>query len=115
MTMKLIGDLKKKVEESTSREAAKAAIEDAGMELTDEELEKVAGGYGKQKVMADCYYCGSKHDLICYTGLKVKPWGLTQKMDATRYICPTTARTFYIIQRPDGGTAMADEQLRIVG
>ncbi len=36
----------KKVEESASREAKKAAIEQADMTLTDEELEKVAGGAG---------------------------------------------------------------------
>ena len=43
--MKLTGDLKK-VEESASREEKKAAIEQAGMELTDDELDKVAGGAG---------------------------------------------------------------------
>lgn len=43
--MKLTGDLKKNVEQSASREAKKTAIEDAGMELTDDELDKVAGGF----------------------------------------------------------------------
>lgn len=42
--MKLTGDLKKKVEESASRETKKAVIAQAGMELTDDELDKVAGG-----------------------------------------------------------------------
>ncbi len=42
--MKLTGDLKKKVEGAPSREAKKAAIEQAGMLLTDDELNKVAGG-----------------------------------------------------------------------
>ena len=42
--MKLIGNLKKQVEETTNKEEAKEVIEKAGMELTDEELEKVAGG-----------------------------------------------------------------------
>ena len=48
--MKLIGDLKKKVEETKNKEEAKEVIEKAGMQLTDEELDHVAGGtdyYGK--------------------------------------------------------------------
>ncbi len=43
--MKLIGNLKKQVEETTSKEEAKEVIEKAGMELTDEELNQVAGGF----------------------------------------------------------------------
>lgn len=38
MAIKLTGDLKEKVEKAESREAKKAAIEQAGMELTDAEL-----------------------------------------------------------------------------
>ena len=43
--MKLIGNLKKQVEETKNKEEAKEVIEKAGMELTDEELDQVAGGY----------------------------------------------------------------------
>ena len=42
--MKLVGDLKKQVEETTTKEEAKEVIEKAGMELTDEELDCVTGG-----------------------------------------------------------------------
>ena len=42
--MKLIGNLKKQVEETNSKEEAKEIIEKAGMQLTDEELDNVAGG-----------------------------------------------------------------------
>ncbi len=42
--MKLTGELKKKVENTKSKEEAKELIEQAGMELTDEELNQVAGG-----------------------------------------------------------------------
>ena len=42
--MKLIGNLKKQVEETTNKEEAKEIIENAGMELTDDELDQVAGG-----------------------------------------------------------------------
>ncbi len=42
--MKLIGELKEKVEKTETKEEAKKVIEDAGMELTDEEMEQVAGG-----------------------------------------------------------------------
>ncbi len=43
--MKLIGELKEKVEKTETKEEAKKVIEDAGMELTDEEMEQVAGGW----------------------------------------------------------------------
>ena len=42
--MKLIGKLKKRVEETNSKEEAKNIIEKAGMELTDDELNQVTGG-----------------------------------------------------------------------
>ncbi len=41
--MKLVGDLKDKVEKTENQEEAKEVIEKAGMKLTDDELEKVAG------------------------------------------------------------------------
>ena len=37
-TMKLIGELKEKVEKAETAEAKKELIEEAGMELNDEEL-----------------------------------------------------------------------------
>ena len=42
--MKLIGNLKDKVDKAKDKEKAKKIIADAGMELTDDELEMVAGG-----------------------------------------------------------------------
>ena len=42
--MKLIGELKEKVEKAENQEEAKKIIKDAGMELTDEEMNQVAGG-----------------------------------------------------------------------
>ncbi len=48
--MKLVGNLKKQVELTGSIEEAKKVIENAGMELTDDELDKVAGGQGRVKV-----------------------------------------------------------------
>ncbi len=42
--MKLTGDLKKQVENSNSKEEAKAIIEKAGMSLNDDELDDVIGG-----------------------------------------------------------------------
>ena len=42
--MKLIGELKDKVEKAENQEEAKKIIEKAGMELTEEELDQVAGG-----------------------------------------------------------------------
>ena len=42
--MKLTGELKKHVEETDSRDEKKRLIEEAGMELTDEEMDIVSGG-----------------------------------------------------------------------
>ena len=42
--MKLVGELKKQVEETKNKEEAKEVIEKAGMLLTDEELDNVTGG-----------------------------------------------------------------------
>ena len=42
--MKLTGDLKNQVEKAESKDEKKKLIEEAGMELTDDELGKVAGG-----------------------------------------------------------------------
>ena len=42
--MKLVGELKNKVEKTETKEEAKKIIEEAGMELTEEELDQVAGG-----------------------------------------------------------------------
>ena len=46
--MKLIGELKEKVEAAESIDDVRQAIEDAGMELTDDELDGIAGGYDFQ-------------------------------------------------------------------
>ena len=42
--MKLVGELKEKVEKTENIEDAKEIIKNAGMELTDEEMDNVAGG-----------------------------------------------------------------------
>ncbi len=52
--MKLIGNLKKQVKETMNKEETKEVIENAGMELTDEELDQVAGGASRDR---EIYYC----------------------------------------------------------
>ncbi len=42
--MELTGKLKENVEKSENKEEAKKIIEEAGMKLTDDELDKIAGG-----------------------------------------------------------------------
>ncbi len=42
--MKLVGNLKDQVEKANSMEEAKGIIEKAGMQLTEDELNMVAGG-----------------------------------------------------------------------
>lgn len=62
--MKLIGELKEKVEKAETAEAKKELIEEAGMELNDEELEQIAGGvevcsvydFAKSKQLRGEYY-----------------------------------------------------------
>ena len=44
--MELTGELKDKVDKAESKEEAKQAIEDAGMILSDAELDQVSGGTG---------------------------------------------------------------------
>ena len=44
INMKLTGELEEKVEKAENKEEAKQAIEDAGMILSDAELDQVAGG-----------------------------------------------------------------------
>ena len=58
--MKLIGNLKKQVEETKNKEEAKEVIEKAGMELTDDELDLVAGG-GPTGFFWEKYYCNKCH------------------------------------------------------
>ena len=45
--MKLTKELKEKVEKAETKEEAKKVIEEAGMILSDDELEQVAGGLAK--------------------------------------------------------------------
>ena len=42
--MKLIGNLKKQVDDATDKDTKRNLIEKAGMKLTDDELEMVCGG-----------------------------------------------------------------------
>ena len=42
--MELTKELKEKIEKAETKEEAKKIIEEAGLEMTDEEMEQVAGG-----------------------------------------------------------------------
>ena len=53
--MKLTGDLKEKVEKTENKEEAKELIKEAGMELTDDELDEVAGGIGRGLLPEDMF------------------------------------------------------------
>ena len=61
--MKLTGDLKKIVYNSKTREEARAAIEDAGMILNDEELDSVSGGM-TFRLNPVCPLCGESEFYI---------------------------------------------------
>ena len=66
--MKLIGNLKKQVEETKNKEEAKEVIEKAGMELTDEELDQVAGGEIRLFINPKCDLCGSNNTFVNIDG-----------------------------------------------
>ncbi len=59
--MKHIGNLKKQVEKAETKDEKKSLIENAGMLLNDDELEKVAGGgYGDNR-----FYVMEDRDVDC--------------------------------------------------
>lgn len=55
--MKLIGDLKKKVDKAKTKEEKLEQIKDAGMELTEEEMDAVNGGQANAPLGKDFVYC----------------------------------------------------------
>ena len=61
--MKLVGELKKQVEETKNKEEAKKVIEKAGILLTDDEMDNIDGGW--IKIVSTCSLCGSQ----TYNGL----------------------------------------------
>lgn len=67
--MKLTGKLKDEVSKFDSLEEKKNIIAQAGMELTDDELEKVAGGAGgKSSVKHYCDSCKKETSFNLYSG-----------------------------------------------
>ena len=67
--MKLTGELKKKVEEAKTREAARETIANAGMLLNDDELDQVSGGLGDFGTRR-CYCDDCQKEFNMYGGLK---------------------------------------------
>ena len=67
--MKLIGNLKKQVEKAESKQEKKSLIENAGMLLSDDELENVAGG--KSGALKPCVlYCAG---VVGLNGYVIQP------------------------------------------
>ena len=67
--MKLTGRLKERVDQAAGREEKRSLIEQAGMELTDDELDQVSGGRVKPNPCISCY----KQDTSrCETCEKIK-------------------------------------------
>ena len=64
--MELTKELKEKMEKAETKEEAKNAIEDAGMILSDDELDQVSGGnYGDTSFFRICSRCGNAYLGIC--------------------------------------------------
>ncbi len=75
--MKLIGKLKTDVESAPTKEEKKEAIEKAGMLLTDDELDQVAGGTGNNSCQYDSNCPVKFGSSECYNCRKRNrgPWG----------------------------------------
>ncbi|MCR4658538.1 MAG: hypothetical protein K5770_20255 [Lachnospiraceae bacterium] len=89
--MKLTGNLKKQVEKAETKDEKKSLIENAGMLLTDEEVETVSGGAGGRgfyMTVGDCNgsylalrpqpYWDQYHEIAqLYPGYEVSTYGET--------------------------------------
>ena len=53
--MELTGELKNKVEQAETKEEAKEIVKEAGMLLSDDELDEVAGGLGTRSYQKNIY------------------------------------------------------------
>ena len=74
--MQLTGELKEKVEKTETKEEARKVIEDAGMLLSDEELEQVSGGFYSAPDEVEAWNAGNSiqiNQLIDELGLKCPP------------------------------------------
>ena len=85
-----------------------------GKKLTDDELDQVSGGK-TENVATECFYCGCIHVLKCDTGLKIIPYGLKKFGDkVSQYYCTATRKAFYMVQLENGGTAILNEDMKII-
>lgn len=65
--MKLTGSLKKQADETNNREEKRSLIENAGMMLTEDELDMVSGGLLRSKSPClSCFYQNSERCNHCY-------------------------------------------------
>lgn len=82
--MKPTDDLKKKLKAAKTADEAKRAIEEAGRQLTDDELEEVSGGVTISFAFQQCPICKQTHEF-----LTTYPWCVRSDgeyvMDATQY------------------------------
>ncbi len=67
--MKLTGNLKKQVEKAESKQEKKSLIENAGMLLSDDELENVAGGKSNLCKSYEIYCAG----VVASNGKVIRP------------------------------------------
>ena len=87
---------------------------DEKKKLTEDELAQVSGGSSGGVVMTDCYYCSQKHPMRCETGVNIITNGLKKFDGASRYYCSVVQKSFYVVQFPNGGTAILDNDQKIV-
>ena len=87
--MKLIGNLKKKVENAETKEDAQETIKKAGMLLDDDELEQVSGGTESGNIGTENYVDFYSQCEKCPNGSGSHAWCRVDKLDwhNVRYQC----------------------------
>ena len=70
--MKLTGSLKKQTDETNNREEKRSLIENAGMMLTEDELDMVSGGWGGAISEHPCISCLYQNSARCNHCHKLK-------------------------------------------
>ena len=108
--MKLIGKLKENVAKAENKEQAREAIKQAGMELNDEELDQVSGGYGETQ-KEKCPYCNTFHNIVKEYPCFIKFRGQNYS-NATQYTCTLNGnRRFYKVKMDNGEEVYIDDRM----
>ena len=108
--MKRTGKRKENIAKADNKEQVREAIKQAGMELNDEELDQVSGGYGETQ-KEKCPYCNTFHNIVKEYPWTIKFRGQTYSK-ATKYTCTLNGnRTFYKVKLDTGEEVYVDDRM----